>query len=105
MRGVLEWVLGRERGARVSVSVVRVYTRKNCGCCEKAMAVLREAQARHGFEVETVDLDTEASAELKAAYDAWVPVVEVGGKVRFKGQVNPALLDRLLVVGEERGNR
>ncbi len=95
MRGMMERWLGRPK-ATGGVAGVRVYTRQNCGCCEKAMRVLQQAQARHGFEVETVDLDSEAPAELKAAYDTLVPVVEIDGKASFKGQVNLALLERLL---------
>ena len=35
-------------------------------------------------------------AELRALHGDWVPVVTVDGKVRFRGGVNPRLLERLL---------
>lgn len=72
-----------------------VYTRKGCGCCRKAIDVLEGFRKRYGFRVETVDVD--GDPELVAKYDTEVPVVAVDGKVRFRGQVNPALLERLLV--------
>ena len=39
-------------------------------------------------------MDTDG--ELVARYGEWVPVVTVNGKVRFRGGVNPVLLERLL---------
>ena len=40
--------------------------------------------------------------ELAAKYGNEVPVVAVNGKVRFRGVVNPALLERLLTAeGQE----
>jgi len=72
-----------------------VYSRAGCGCCEKAMKVLSEAQRRFGFAVEQVDIDEDA--ELAAKYNTEVPVVALNGKVRFRGLVNPALLERLLI--------
>ena len=35
--------------------------------------------------------------DLVSAYGMTVPVVAVAGKVRFKGVVNPVLLERLLL--------
>jgi glutaredoxin len=71
-----------------------VYTRVQCCCCHKALDLLKEHQRRHGFRIEEVDVDSDP--ELVARYDTEVPVVAVGGKVRFRGVVNPALLERFL---------
>jgi glutaredoxin len=71
-----------------------VYSRAQCGCCEKALKVLKEARRRYGFSIEEVDIDLDP--EVAAKYDTEVPVVTVNGKVRFRGVVNPALLERLL---------
>ncbi|MDG3003222.1 glutaredoxin family protein [Paludisphaera mucosa] len=71
-----------------------VYSREGCGCCRKALAVLGEFQSRHRFVVEEVDVD--ASPDVRARYGGDVPVVEVGGRVRFRGSINPAMLERLL---------
>ena len=73
---------------------VTVYTRADCGCCRKALDLL-ERYAREGrITLEVVGVDAEAG--LAARFGASVPVVEVDGKVRFRGLVSPALLERLL---------
>ena len=74
---------------------VTIYTRTQCCCCHKALDVLKDAQRRFGFSIDEVDVDSDP--ELVAKYDTEVPVVQVGGRVRFRGVVNPALLERLLV--------
>lgn len=73
-----------------------VYTRAHCCCCHTALDLLRSRQARWGFAIEEIDVDADTDPELRARYDTEVPVVAVDGKVRFRGVVNPALLDRLL---------
>ena len=70
------------------------YTRQGCHLCEVAWQELRQAQRRHGFRLEAVDVD--ADPELAARYGTCVPVVTVNGRVRFRGVVNPVLLRRLL---------
>jgi glutaredoxin len=82
------------RGPRLEHLSVTVYTRAQCCCCHKALDVLREAQRRFGFSIQEVDIDGDPA--LVARYDTEVPVVSVNGKVRFRGVVNPALLERLL---------
>jgi glutaredoxin len=77
-----------------------VYTRKECCCCHKALDLLKDRQCQHQFAIEEVDVD--ADPELVAQHGQWVPVVVVEGKVRFRGVVNPVLLDRLLLA-ESRG--
>ncbi len=72
-----------------------VYSRAACGCCDKAMKVLKDAQRRFGFTIDLVDIDRDP--ELVAKYNTEVPVVTVNGKVRFRGVVSPALLERLLI--------
>jgi glutaredoxin len=72
-----------------------VYTRAQCCCCHKAIGLLKDAQRRHGFTIDEIDIDTDP--ELVAKYNTEVPVVAVNGKVRFRGVVNPSLLERLLI--------
>jgi len=72
-----------------------VYTRAHCCCCHKALDLLKDYQTRFRFAIEEIDIDGEPDLVVK--YDTEVPVVAVNGKVRFRGVVNPALLDRLLV--------
>jgi len=71
-----------------------IYSRQGCGCCERALAVLEGFRDRYAFRVDVVDVD--GSPELKARYGLEVPVVAVDGRVRFRGLVNPAMLERLL---------
>lgn len=83
-----------QRAPRLDHLTVTVYTRAQCCCCHKALDVLKDAQRRFGFSIEEIDVDSDP--ELVAKYDTEVPVVAVDGKVRFRGVVNRALLERLL---------
>jgi glutaredoxin len=74
-----------------------VYTRRGCHLCECAEEALRRAQRRYGFALEEADVD--GTADLLERYGEMVPVVTVNGKVRFRGGVNAALLERLLRAG------
>ena len=71
-----------------------LFTRSGCCLCDDAWAILEKAQQRHGFTLETIDVD--ASPELTARYGDCVPVVLVNGKVRFRGKINEVLLRRIL---------
>ncbi len=79
---------------------VTVYSRAQCCCCHKALDLLRDYERRYKFAVDEVDIDTDP--ELVSLYNTIVPVVAINVKVRFKGGVDPALLDRL-IVAETRG--
>jgi glutaredoxin len=83
------------RSPRTEHLTFTVYSRAQCCCCHKALDLLRDRQARAGFAIEEIDIDTDP--DLVAKYNTEVPVVAVNGKVRFRGVVNPALLDRLLL--------
>jgi glutaredoxin len=69
---------------------VVVYTRPGCHLCDDALAVLR----RFRLSPEVVNID--ADPKLQAKFDTCVPVVEIDGKVRFRGRVSDVLLQRLL---------
>jgi len=71
-----------------------MYTRRGCHLCEAAWGLLDEARQRYGFVLRTQDVD--ADPQLVAAHGNCVPVVTVNGQVRFRGAVNPVLLERLL---------
>jgi len=94
MTTILGRLLRARPRARADHLRFTVYTRQQCCCCHRALDLLREEQARHGFALEMVDIDTDPA--LVAEHGSWVPVVAVDGKVRFRGVVNPALLGRLL---------
>jgi glutaredoxin len=80
---------------RLANMLVVVITRAQCCCCHKAIDLLDDARKRHGFTLETIDVDSDPA--LVEQFSESVPVVTVNGKVRFKGVVNPVLLERLLL--------
>ncbi|SIN84310.1 Glutaredoxin [Singulisphaera sp. GP187] len=80
---------------------IRLYTRDQCGCCHKALDLLKDYQRRLQFALEAVDIDGDPA--LRERFNIEVPVVEVDGKVRFKGVINPVLFERLLEA-ESRGS-
>ncbi|TQM35443.1 glutaredoxin family protein [Pseudonocardia cypriaca] len=57
---------------------VTVYTRSDCGLCEKAEAEVARICADVGAGWTTVDID--ADPELRAEYGDRVPVIEVDGR-------------------------
>lgn len=69
---------------------VTLYTRKGCHLCDVAHETLKQ----HGLEVTVVDIDEQE--QLHVQFNECVPVVEIDGKVRFRGRVEPVLLRRLL---------
>lgn len=71
------------------LSVV-LYTRRGCHLCDDAKTVLCEA----GINPKEVDIDTDA--ELTTRHGLRIPVVEINGRERFFGRVDPVLLRRLL---------
>ena len=69
---------------------VVIYTRNGCHLCEDAEALVRS----HGLSPQLVDVD--ADAALCEQFNTCVPVVEIDGKIRFRGRVEPVLFRRLL---------
>jgi glutaredoxin len=74
---------------------VVLYTRDGCHLCDNAERML----VQHGLRPEIVDIDTDPA--LSEQFDTCVPVVEIDGKVRFRGRVSAVLLRRLLMRREE----
>lgn len=72
-----------------------LYTRVNCHLCNDALEILKQ----HGLNPKLVDIDNDA--QLQAAHTDWVPVVEINGRIRFRGRVNPTLLRRILSESNE----
>jgi glutaredoxin len=70
---------------------VVLYTRRGCHLCDEARLVLEQ----HGLALQLVDID--ADERLRQRFDTCVPVVEIDGRVRFRGRVDPVLLRRILV--------
>ena len=73
---------------------VVLYTRRGCHLCDDALAILR----RHGLAPREVDIDTDPA--LMEKYGLCVPVVEIAGRVRFRGRVD----EKALAVRSRSGN-
>ena len=69
---------------------VVLYTRQGCHLCDEARQVLEH----HGLTPICVDIDTQP--DLRTQFGDCVPVVEIDGQIRFRGQVEPVLLRRLM---------
>ena len=67
-----------------------LYTRKGCHLCDDALEILET----YGFDVTLIDIDQDP--QLVEQFCDCVPVVEIDGKIRFRGGVNEVLLLRLL---------
>jgi len=93
---VLGWLSHRNASAvasqRVFDSVV-VYSKPNCPLCDTALGVLHD-YARWLPDIEVVNIV--GNTELEAAHAESVPVVEIDGRVRFRGVVSAELLERLI---------
>jgi glutaredoxin len=76
--------------AGLSACNVILYTRRGCHLCEEVLLMLQ----RHGISPDCIDIDNDPT--LRNKYDACVPVVEINGRVRFRGTVHPLLLRRIL---------
>ncbi len=77
---------------------VRLFTKPDCELCDRALDVM-QIYAEHLPDIELVDIT--GNEELEAQYADTIPVVEIDGRVRFKGIVNEQLLERL-IVGRQR---
>lgn len=69
---------------------VILYTRTGCHLCDEAHATLLQ----HGLRPTLLDIDDDPA--LREQFNTCVPVVEIDGRVRFRGKVDPVLLRRLL---------
>lgn len=77
-----------KRGSELHVVL---YTRRGCHLCDDARHLLMA----HGIDPQMVDIDHDPS--LRQRFDACVPVVEINGRVRFRGKVDSILLRRILM--------
>ncbi len=81
----------KKQGVRFERLVL--YTREDCHLCDDAKEVLQYYRV-YLPELEEVDIDSDP--QLVEKYGNCVPVVEIDGKVRFRGHVNDILLRRLI---------
>jgi glutaredoxin len=90
---VWNWLTGQRRNASKPAEII-LYTRQACHLCDDAKAVLEITGQRYALVLQVVDVDS--NPDLADRYGMEVPVVMVDGRVRFRGRVNAALLERLL---------
>ena len=69
---------------------VILYTRTGCHLCEEARKTLLD----HGLQPRYRDIDSQP--ELRAQFGNCVPVVEIDGRIRFRGRIDAVLLRRIL---------
>ena len=75
---------------------VLIYSRKTCGLCDKARAVILAERERSGFDFDEIFID--GDDDLEREYGLRVPVVLVDGQEQFEYQVDPTRL-RQVVAG------
>ena len=71
-----------------------MYSRRTCGLCDKARAVILAERERGAFRFEEITID--GDDELERKYGLRVPVVEVNGTEEFEIAVEPMRLRSLL---------
>lgn len=72
---------------------VVLYTRKRCHLCDDAKILLRTYSR---WLPTPVEVDIDGDEELKEKFNTCVPVIEIDGKVRFRGIIDEMLLRRLI---------
>lgn len=73
---------------------VVLYTRKECGLCDEAAAMLRHLSRDFRFTVTAIDIDEEPHA--LADYNDVIPVIAVGGRIVSQAPVDEDALREAL---------
>ena len=74
-----------------------MFSRRTCGLCDEARAVVLAERERTPFEFREVWID--GDEELEAAHGLRVPVVEVDGIEEFEAFVDPSRFAELVAGG------
>ncbi|PFN28707.1 glutaredoxin family protein [Bacillus cereus] len=69
---------------------VVLYTKKDCGLCEKAKQVLKEVQCEYSFQIEEIDIYEDN--DLLEKYHLMIPVVEIGEKQVEYGNIHKGVI-------------
>ena len=67
-----------------------LYTRPDCPLCDEAEEILKT----YGYSVQSIDITLDQN--LLEKFELCIPVVEIDGKIRFRGKINETLLLRLI---------
>jgi len=73
---------------------VVLYSRSGCHLCDDARASILTVRARHPFDFDEVDIETDDG--LLKEYAIRIPVVSVDGEERFEITVDEARLSELV---------
>jgi glutaredoxin len=71
-----------------------MYSRRRCGLCDEARALIEAERGRTPFDLEEVFIDGDDRLELD--YGVRVPVVVIDGVERFEYRVDPKVLRALV---------
>jgi thiol-disulfide isomerase/thioredoxin len=74
-----------------SAVMLIIYGRKECHLCLDMISALNELQTRYCFQVEVVDVDSDAKLLVK--YGERVPVLMAGGEEICHFHLDPSALD------------
>jgi hypothetical protein len=101
--GFGSWLLARSEHGRIIAwkpthpgrrfDELIVYTRRDCKLCDEAVELL-QVYRRWLPAMQFIDIDQDPN--LVAKFGTCVPVVEIDGRVRFRGRINEVLLRRLI---------
>jgi thioredoxin reductase (NADPH) len=84
--------------AEAAASTLTVYSRSYCHLCDEMIAGLQPLQARFGFAVSVIDVDSDPA--LEARYGEHVPVLAHGHRELCRHRLDGALLtDYLAEIG------
>jgi hypothetical protein len=89
VRKVLDAILRRRGGDPVPV---RLYSRPGCHLCDVMKTELARARLSRRYELEEVDIDRDD--DLRRRFGHSIPVLEIGGRIAFKGRLTAAELER-----------
>ena len=78
----------------VAEPLVVMYSRRTCGLCDKARAVILAERERTNFRFDEVFIDGDDA--LERDYGLRVPVVVVDGRDEFEFEVEPVSFHRLM---------
>ena len=72
------------------------YFRKDCCICEEEQATVETVARATGVRVEYCDI--EDYPDIEREHSDWVPVIEIGGRVRMRAELSAAWLKREILV-------
>lgn len=71
-----------------------LYTRERCGLCAEMLAAARPVAARHGIDIDCVDIDDDPA--LARRYNTSIPVLELDGREIARYHLDTGALERAL---------